>query len=72
VTPPICSGSRFRNRIFDLNQIKNPRSQTNVQLVHVFLQSNRTAVAGRKRRQVRRQYKVGIVMSAMVGWNVGF
>jgi hypothetical protein len=39
--PPISSGSRFRNRILDLNQIKSPCVQTIVLVVQALQRISR-------------------------------
>jgi hypothetical protein len=72
VTLPTSSGSRFRNRILDLNQIKGPRAQTIVQAAQTFLRISRGGDRQLSNRGAKRGTKMGIVVQAMVGWTVGF
>jgi hypothetical protein len=73
VTLPISSGSRFWNRILDLNQIKSPRAQTIVRVVQTLLRISRSGGGQLPNRGAKRvATKKGIVAQAMVGWTVGF
>jgi len=66
--PSLVSGLRFQNRILDLNQIKDPRTQT---IVFQALLRAAAAVAGIC--ETRSSYvAVGLIVQAMVGWTVGF